>query len=240
MTNDSIIEKGELFNLSFDNKKVISGWLLLLTQENEEYLIRQNSGLLGVGDYKIRREVYKSNIVFKSKIISKDEMKKNMKKKSERNFIGISIGLVLSAILRHSIDKSWIFGKINFPPNILTGIFNLMIFWTIFILIFYLISRYRKQRFLSNVEKFCNGNLDLIGKGYEINVSLEKKALIKNILPLIFLIGIIVFVTIILPFLVQERLFAMLITLIAVLLFFNGNTILNKKKVEYLISKMEK
>jgi hypothetical protein len=240
MTNDSIIEKGELFNLSFDNKKVISGWLLLLTQENEEYLIRQNSGLLGVGDYKIRREVYKSNIVFKSKIISKDEMKKNMKKKSERNFIGISIGIVLSAILRHSIDKSWIFGKINFPPNVVTGIFNLMIFWTIFILIFYLISKYRKQRFLSNVEKFCNGNLDLIGKGYEINVSLEKKALIKNILPLIFLIGIIVFVTIILPFLVQERLFAILITLIAVLLFFNGNTILNKKKVEYLITKMEK
>jgi hypothetical protein len=234
------LKKENFFNLSFDNKKVISGWLLLLTQENEEYLIRQNSGLLGVGDYKIRREVYKSNIVFKSKIISKDEMKKNMKKKSERNFIGISIGIVLSAILRHSIDKSWIFGKINFPPNVVTGIFNLMIFWTIFILIFYLISRYRKQRFLSNVEKFCNGNLDLIGKGYEINVSLEKKALIKNILPLIFLIGIIVFVTIILPFLVQERLFAMLITLIAVLLFFNGNTILNKKKVEYLISKMEK
>lgn len=109
-----------------------------------------------------------------------------------------------------------------------------------FSLIFYLISKYRKQRFLSNVEKFCNGDLDLVGKGYEINVSLEKKVPIKNILPLIFLIGIIVFVTIILPFLVQERLFAILITVIALLLFFNGNTILNKKKVEYLITRMEK
>ncbi|MGG5342591.1 hypothetical protein [Enterococcus sp. AZ192] len=240
MTDNSKIEKGELFNLSFDDKKVVLGWVLLLTQDNEEYLIRQNSGLIGFGKHKIKREIYKSNVGLRDKIISKDEMKIAMKKKSERNFIGISIGIVLSAILRHSIEKSWIFGETNFPPNILTGIFNLMIFWTIFSLIFYLISKYRKQRFLSNVEKFCNGDLDLVGKGYEINVSLEKKVPIKNILPLIFLIGIIVFVTIILPFLVQERLFAILITVIALLLFFNGNTILNKKKVEYLITRMEK
>lgn len=240
MINNSEIKKGELYNISFDNKKVIVGWVLLLTQENEEYLIRQNSGIIGLGKHKISRKIYKSNIDFRNKIISKDEMKKAMKKKSEHNYIGISIGLIISAILRHSIDMSWIFGKINSPINIVTGIFNLMIFWIFFILVFFLVSKYRKKKFISNLEYFCNGDLDLIGEGHEINISKERIMTIKNIFPLTCLLGLIIFFTIILPFLVQERLFALLIILIALLLFFNGNNILNKKVSEYLIIRTEK
>lgn len=240
MINNSEIKKGELYNISFDNKKVIVGWVLLLTQENEEYLIRQNSGIIGFGKHKISRKIYKSNIDFRNKIISKDKMKKAMKKKSEHGHIGVSIGLITSPILRRSIDKSWIFGEFNSPINIVTGIFNLMIFWIIFILVFFLVSKYRKKKFISNLEYFCNGGLDLIGEGHEINISKERIITIKNIFILTGFLALILFFTIILPFLVQERLFALLIILIALLLFFNGDTILNKKVSEYLIIRTEK
>lgn len=34
--------QGTVFNISFDNKKIVRGWWLLVDNDGEEYLVRQN------------------------------------------------------------------------------------------------------------------------------------------------------------------------------------------------------
>lgn len=239
MIENSTVKKGEIFNISFDNKKTIVGWLLFLTGE-EEYLIRQNSGLIGFGKFKVKRKVYKSNIEFKDKIISKKAMKERQKKKSDRTYIGISIGVILSALLRNNIDESLIFGKINFPFSIGIGLMNFIIFWFFFVGVFFLVSQYRKIIFMSKLKNYFNGRIIIEGKSYEVNVSKKRINIIKYFIPFIFILGLITFLIIILPFLIQLRLFLVLIVLIALLLFYTGNIVIGHKMSEYIIIRMKK
>lgn len=236
-----VIEKGKIYNISFDGTKVVSGWLLLITEEKKEYLIRQNSGLIGSGKYKIQRKIYKTNFSLKNYAIEGIELKKRLKKKSEYNFIGITASLILGAMLRNNIPKNWIWGDTNLPINVITGMLNLLSFWLCIVLCFSVISFYRKIFFEYNLKK-NKGNLVLIGKGYESKKYRENEEIKKklNLIPVIMMLCFFIALTIISPFIVQERLFAFIMTVILGALFFNGNVYSDKKTVNYKIIGLEK
>lgn len=232
-----VIKEGEMYNLSFDGKKIVSGWLVLITEEKDEYLIRQNSGLIGLGKYKIQRKIYKTNFSLRNYAIEGIEVKKRIKKRSEYNFIGIAASLILGAMLRNNIPKSWIWGDTNLPINVITGMLNLLSFWLCIALCFSVISLYRKKFFEYNLKK-NKSNLVLIGKGYESKkYGIKKKS---NLFPVIIIFCFFIALTIIFPFIVQERLFAFIMTVILGALFYNGNVYSDKKTVNYKIIGLEK
>lgn len=137
----------------------------MITTNNEEYLIRQNSFLVGFKQYKFNRKIYKSNISLKEFAVNGEEVIKRTKQKSEKNYLGIAIVILLGVLLRNKIPVEWLWGNSNIPINFLTGIFNLGYFWILLFLSFYLISFYRRKRFETALKKL-DGDLVEIGEGY--------------------------------------------------------------------------
>ena len=86
------IEDGEIRNLCFDKKRVISGWCLLISDNNEEYLIRQNNFMVGLKQYRVSRKIY-PNISLCKFSISGLENGKEIRKKLEKSYLGVAIGL---------------------------------------------------------------------------------------------------------------------------------------------------
>lgn len=236
-----VIKEGKLYNISFDGKKIISGWLLLISEEKEEYLIRQNSGIIGLGEYKIQRKIYKTNFSLRKYAVEGIELKKRLKKRSEYNFIGVAAALILGAMLRNNIPKSWIFGDTNLPINVITGVLNLLYFWLYIVICFNVVSFYRKKFFEYKLKK-NKGDFALIGKGYEINKNGKSEEIKKtlNLIPVIMMFCFFIALTIIRPFIVQERLFALIMTVILGALFFNGTVYSDKETVNYKIIGLEK
>ncbi|WP_229078025.1 hypothetical protein [Enterococcus sp. 1001283B150225_161107_E12] len=70
------IEDGEIRNLCFDKKRVIPGWCLLISDNNEEYLIRQNNFMVGLKQYRVNRKIYQASISLSEPSISGLEMEK--------------------------------------------------------------------------------------------------------------------------------------------------------------------
>ncbi|MEI5993937.1 hypothetical protein [Candidatus Enterococcus mansonii] len=165
MTKELKTVEGELLNISLNKKKIVQGWLLLITTNEEEYLIQQNFLLAGFKQYTFNRKIYKSNKSLKEFAISGEEVINQAKQESEKNYLGIAIAIPIGALLRNILPVEWLWGKSNLPINFLTGMFNLSYFWLVLMLSFYLISYYRKKRFESNLKKI-GGDLVRIGEGY--------------------------------------------------------------------------
>lgn len=104
--------EGKLLNISFDSQKTLLGWLLLLTKNNEEYLVRQNFFVVGFKQYKFNRKIYKTNILLRKFLINGEEVIKRTKKISEKNYLGIAIVIPLGALLRNQIPLEWLWGKV--------------------------------------------------------------------------------------------------------------------------------
>ncbi|WP_143353639.1 hypothetical protein [Candidatus Enterococcus mansonii] len=231
-------KKGEFFNLSFDGKRITSGWLLFITEEKEEYLIRQNSGVIGFKGFTIQRKIYTSDISLESKKVLGSKVKKRIKNNSEYKYIGVVA--VLSAIIRNNVPKDWIWGETNLPINVMTGIVNLFFFWLLLALCFSVVSFYRKMVFDSHLKKL-KGNLILLGKGCEYKKQGEYNVIKKRSIVIFAIFVSFLFVlTVILPFVVQERLFAFVIIVILGMLFFNGKVYSDKKVIEYRMVELNK
>ena len=161
------IEDGEIRNLCFDKKRVISGWCLLISDNNEEYLIRQNNFMVGLKQYRVSRKIYQANISLCKFSISGLEMEKEIRKKLEKSYLGVAIGLPLSNLVRNFIPQNWLWGKSNLPIDMLEGIINLLFFWLALVICLSVVSYWRKNRLKKELEK-RGSSLKLIGKGYAI------------------------------------------------------------------------
>ncbi|MBO0466072.1 hypothetical protein JZO73_00820 [Enterococcus plantarum] len=169
--------EGKLFNISLDKKKISYGWLLLIADNNEEYLIRQNFFLVGFKQYQFNRQMYKSNITLKEFSVLGEEVIKRTKQKSEKSYLGFALAIPLGALLRNKIPTEWLWGKSNFPIDLFTGITNLTFFWLLLVSSFYLISFYRKKRFETELKKI-DGDLIKVGTGYaETPLQITQKTL---------------------------------------------------------------
>lgn len=157
--------EGKIKNLSFDQKRIIRGWYLFISDDNKEYLIKQNNLLVGFKQYKIHRRIYQTNISLNKFCISGLEMEKIIKNKSEKSYLGIAIILPLGAFMREIIPKTWLWGRDNFPINILDGIINLILFWIVLVACLSVVSYWRKQHLEKELKK-RGAVLKNVGRGY--------------------------------------------------------------------------
>ncbi|EUJ33010.1 hypothetical protein MFLO_05335 [Listeria floridensis FSL S10-1187] len=163
MKDEGYIVEGKIYNLSFDEKNMVRGWLLLVIDSNE-YLIRQNSTLLGIGIFKIRRKIYQADIELKNHRINGKKVARQEKNRAQKKNIGIGIGIALSALLAYLVPTNWLWGSINYPVSIVSGLINIIIVWAVLLLCFKCLSIYRKEKFVKQVEKL-NGQLLYKGSG---------------------------------------------------------------------------
>ncbi|MGX7412231.1 hypothetical protein [Enterococcus caccae] len=214
----------------------MSGWLLLITEEKEEYLVRQNSEFIGFRGFNIKRQMYKSEVSLKNKTVQRAELNK-VKKKAEFNYIGITVVAIVGPVLRNNVPKDWIWGDTNLPINSITGMLNILLLWLLVSLCFSVISFYRKKFFEYYLKKL-KSDLVFVGKGYQSKRHITKKTIPKKsaIISVIIMFVFFISLTVILPFIVQERLFTFITIVILVILFFNGNVHSNEKTVNYKIA----
>lgn len=236
------VVEGKIYNISLDRKKILRGWFILETPQ-KEYLVRQNSSILGFKNFKIKRKIYETNIDLKALKVEGKELTQQSKENSRKNFIGIGIALVLSALLRAIIPSEWIWGRVNLPISFVEGIENLFLFWILVLLSFLLLSFYRRKIIEKRLQVF-NGSLTYIGKGYNktaLNKDLNEVKVNKFTLSiaLLVLFLFLVALSIVIPFIVQERLFSMITILILIVIIFNGRVYSNQEIVLYEIEKVD-
>ncbi|MGA5591275.1 hypothetical protein ACPCF3_07725 [Enterococcus mundtii] len=75
----------------------------MISDNNEEYLIRQNNFMVGLKQYRVNRKIYQASISLSEFSISGLEMEKEIKKKSEKSHLGVAMGLPLSNLVRNFI-----------------------------------------------------------------------------------------------------------------------------------------
>lgn len=172
------IEDGVIRNLCFDKKRVIPGWCLLISDNNEEYLIRQNNFMVGLKQYRVNRKIYQASISLNEFSISGLEIGEEIKKKSEKSYLGVAIGLPLSNLVRDFIPQNWLWGKSNLPIDMLEGTINLFFFWLALVICLSVVSYWRKNRLKKELEK-RGGSLKRIGKGYAITPLIITQKILK-------------------------------------------------------------
>lgn len=227
---------GKIYNITFQKNKIIRGWLLLVTENNEEFIVRQNSNLLRLGNYHLKREIYKSNTPLKSFSVDYKEAEKEDKKKSNNNYIGRAIALVLYPIIRKTVPVEWLWGNSDQSFNFSIGIKNLLFFWLTIIVCLYFCSFYRKRNFLF---KMMNNGFDVsfLGRINLINNSKYTKKVwtINNLVGLVLIICFTIIFLFIIPFLVQARLLSLLSFYIVKIILFNGKVWFVNNDVNYIM-----
>ena len=230
------IAEGKIYNIAFHKNKIIRGWLLLVTENNEEFIVRQNSNLLRLGNYHLKREIYKSNTPLKSFSVDCKEAEKEDKEKSNNNYIGRAIALVSYPIIRKIIPVEWLWGNSDQSFNFSIGIKNLLFFWLTIIVCLYFCSFFRKRIFL--FEMMNNGfDVNFVGRVNLINNSKYTKKVwtINNLVGLALIISFTIIFLFIIPFLVQARLLSLLSFYIVKIILFNGKVWFVNNDVKYIM-----
>lgn len=143
--------EGNIYQISFDKNNIIKGWLLFVSDEGNEYLIKRNTIL----NSKVKRKLFQSNISLKNfRVDYKASNKTNYKN------IGIGVGLILSAILR-TLLPSYIFYE-SIPSTPFTGFLRVFIFIMMLLISFKLIAIWRKVMLEKNIKRL-KGELNFIG-----------------------------------------------------------------------------
>ena len=230
------IAEGKIYNIAFHKNKIIRGWLLLVTENNEEFIVRQNSNLLRLGNYHLKREIYKSNTPLKRFSVDCKEAEKEDKEKSNNNYIGRAIALVSYPIIRKIVPVEWLWGNSDQSFNFSIGIKNLLFFLLTIIVCLYFCSFFRKRVFLF---KMMNNNsaVNFVGRINLINNSKYAKKVwkINNIVGLALIICFTIIFLFIIPFLVQERLLSLLSFYIVKIFLFNGKVYFVNNIVKYIL-----
>lgn len=240
MTERIILEESEKFNIII-NKKILKGWLLIITEDNQEYLIKQNSVLLRLGKYKIKRKFYKVDGSLTRYKGSREEVKRLVDNQNKVNsFVNsfkVAIGLVIGAIIRNVLDKSFFYGNTNVPIEFLKGISNILLFWMMLLLCINYISIHR-QRKIEKILKYNNNlSLQYIGIGYE-EMRVEKNKNIPNlIIAAMFLIILTLIIVVLIPFLVELRLLSIILIIVFIAIYFNGSLVVKEDKSTFVINK---
>lgn len=157
-----MIVEGIIYNLSFDSKRILPGWGLLITENDEEFLIRQNGYFVGLHQFKVRRKIYQANISLKkfTQPVTESKKKNDM-------YLGITMSIPLGALLRSVLPKDWMFGNINLPIDVLEGVTNLFFFWIALLIGLFAITMLRKMRLVLELKR-NEGSMMEIGSGYAI------------------------------------------------------------------------
>ena len=121
--------KGYAYNISVNKHKIMNGWYLLITEDNQEYLVRRNYSLTSKRFY----SVYQTNDSLKDYIFSEKLENQN---KGERLFLAS----VIPALLRLLTPLELWFGSTNRKGDFIEGALNLLFFMIVFFLVVLLVS----------------------------------------------------------------------------------------------------
>ncbi|MBM7643745.1 hypothetical protein [Streptococcus loxodontisalivarius] len=106
---------GTPYNISIKGDKALAGWYLVLSSDGDEFLVERSIAIT----MKKKFRLYKANQSFKNAIHTTIDQKK-------RNLgLGISISLVISALLRRILPLSIFFGDVNIPTYFSKGLMNI-------------------------------------------------------------------------------------------------------------------
>ena len=140
--------KGKIFNFSLNNKGILKGWYLVITDNGTEYLVRRNYSMSCKNSYPI----YKTDYSMHSYI---------MTYKSNTGFY-LGSALFISAVLRGLIPLDLWFGENNIHINWINGGRNILILIISVFVSFKLTSWYRKMR-LKSFLKTKKARLEFVG-----------------------------------------------------------------------------
>ncbi|MBK0084430.1 hypothetical protein IAE51_11050 [Lactococcus sp. S64] len=150
--NKEGLKEGHVYQISFDGVKIVSGWALFVTIDNQEYLIKRNMAISN----RFNRKIFKSSISLIPYIYnpSNSKTRKNFSK------YGIGVGIVLSAIIRSIVPKQFIYAEP--PQDFLIGISRVILFFILVVIVLMIVSLYRKK-FLEKKIRNMGGELNFLG-----------------------------------------------------------------------------
>ncbi|MDT1957751.1 hypothetical protein MX629_04885 [Carnobacterium divergens] len=157
--------EGNLYNLTFENNKIIRGFWLLIDEEGEEFIIQQNFFLVGFKQFKFNRKVYQATDSLKKYSISGEELIIKTKEKSDKSYLGLALVIPLMALFRNTIPLDLLWGASNLPINYLVGILNLILFWIVSFFLLRITFFLRKSKFQKELKKL-NIKICEVGHGY--------------------------------------------------------------------------
>lgn len=237
MTEKFILKESEKFNI-ISNNKILKGWLLIVTKDNKEYLIKQNSMLLCIGNYKIKRKFYKTNSSLIKYKGTKEEIKKIVDTQKKNNSLTVAIGIVIGSLIRNILNKTFFYGAINIPIDFFKGVSNILWFWFLLLLSSISISIFRRIKLQKILKHHNSLPLEFIGIGYEEIKNKTKVTGTNLVIALTFFILLTLLILIVIPFLVELRLLAIILIIIFSVIYFNGNLAIKNEKSEFVIEKI--
>jgi len=126
---DFKVLKGYPYNISLNKHKLLNGWFLLITEDNQEYLVRRNYSLTSRRLY----SVYQTDNSLKDYIFSE-------KREDHNNGRGLFLAIVIPALLRLLTPLELWFGSTNRKGDLIEGALNILIFMIVFFLVVFLVS----------------------------------------------------------------------------------------------------
>lgn len=126
---DVKVLKGYAYNISVNKHKIMNGWYLLITEGNQEYLVRRNYSLTSKRFY----SVYQTNDSLKDYIFSE-------KLEDQNKGRGLFLAIVIPSLLRLLTPLELWFGPTNRKGELIEGALNLLIFMIVFFLVVFLVS----------------------------------------------------------------------------------------------------
>lgn len=220
---ETFVVKGSLFNATIDGKRLLRGWYLLVTEDEHNYVIRNNWTLFPkkiCPCYDVNHDI--------STFIYTDAMYGEANSKTVKTSFGIVIAIIFGSGIRQIFPVSWFLGASNIPVDILLALRNILFLIVMVGLFLITLDFYRNRMFLKMLQEQkieikrvgsarMVGNLDYTPQGRKISTMGSFPYYMTNI----FLLGLITLPAIF----VEYRLFVVLAMLAYWGLCFLGQTI---------------
>ncbi len=150
--NNEGLKEGYVFQISFDGIKSVPGWVLLVTTDNQEYLIKRNMAMSN----RFNRKIFRSSVSLKPFIYNPS----NLKNRKPFPKYAVGVGVVLSALIRSVVPKQIIYAEP--PQGFLIGISRVILFFILVVITSIIVSLYRKK-FLEKKIRNMGGELNFLG-----------------------------------------------------------------------------
>jgi len=144
--------KGQVFNITLNDKVVQKGWYLIVTDLGQEYLMQRNYSLSSKSFFKIYQTEYPLCSHISDRGLN-----------SNKRLTNLGIAIVLSAFIRWLTPFELWLGPTNHTASLVQGSINVLILVLVLFISFFLVSWYRKIK-LKNFLRKQNADLRYIGK----------------------------------------------------------------------------
>ena len=144
--------KGQVFNITLNDRVVQKGWYLIVTDLGQEYLVQRNYSLSSKRFFKIYQTEYSLYNHIADRGLN-----------STKRLTNLGIAIMLSAFVRWLTPFELWLGPTNHAASLVQGSINISILVLVLFISFFLVSWYRKIK-LKNFLRERNADLRYTGK----------------------------------------------------------------------------